>query len=125
MPEETYAETRDRMDRLAAGLAANSGDLPFLETHRTRLGALQGEVREVVAQQAALTASKQEASQRLAALIDEARKLMTFLFAAIKQHYGHRSEKIVEFGMQPFRSRPRAAKPAEPPVEKAASNAME
>jgi hypothetical protein len=125
MADETYAETRDRMDRLATTLAANSGDLPHLETHRARLGTLQGEIREVVTQQATLTASKQEATQRLAALIDEGRKLMTFILTAVKHHYGSRSEKIAEFGLQPFRGRPRTAKPEEPtppPEEKVAAN---
>ena len=30
---------------------------------------------------------------------------------AIKQHYGIRSEKLAEFGLQPFRGRIRKAKP--------------
>jgi hypothetical protein len=84
-------------------------------------------------QQEALPA-KQEVSRRLAELMQEGNKLVTFLDAGVKQQYGNRAEKLVEFGLQPFRSRPRLgqvgpdgkplkpsrdSKDAPPPVEPA------
>jgi hypothetical protein len=33
---------------------------------------------------------------------------------AVKQHYGIRAEKLAEFGLQPFRGRPRSVQTAEP-----------
>jgi len=37
-------------------------------------------------------------------------RLGNALRAMIKEHYGVRSEKLAEFGIQPFRGRPRKAK---------------
>lgn len=32
---------------------------------------------------------------------------MAFVNAGVRQYYGNRSEKLVEFGLQPLRGRPR------------------
>jgi len=65
------------------------------------------ELKDLTAQQASLTAAKQEVSKRLGALNDAGQKLLTFMDVGVRQHYGTRSEKLVEFGQQPFRSQPR------------------
>lgn len=44
---------------------------------------------------------------RPVAVLREMQFLNTFLNAGIREHYGNRSEKLVEFGLQPFRSQPR------------------
>ena len=56
-------------------------------------------------QQSAFTASKQEASQKLKTFLIEGDRLANVLQLAVKQHYGIRSEKLAEFGLQPFRGR--------------------
>ena len=33
--------------------------------------------------------------------------MMAFVDAGVRQHYGNRSEKLAEFGLQPFRPQPR------------------
>ncbi len=71
-----------------------------------KLNVLLGQARDLTAQQASLTASKQEVSKRLTAVLREVQFLRTFLDAGIREHYGNRSEKLVEFGLQPFRSQP-------------------
>ena len=55
-----------------------------------------------------------EAQGRSVKLLEEGLKLATFLRVGVRQHYGNRSEKLVEFGFQPFRSR-RVPPPPEPP----------
>ena len=65
------------------------------------------ELKDLTAQQASLTASKQEITKRLATLKAESLKLLTFVDSGVRQHYGNRSEKLVELGQQPFRSQPR------------------
>jgi hypothetical protein len=62
---------------------------------------------ELTAEQARLTAARQEVSKRIAELNDEAQKLMTFLDAMVKEHHGKSSEKLAEYGMKPFRGKPR------------------
>ena len=105
--EPQYGVTINGWERLLVALAANIQDLPHLEAHRTMLVAMLAQVREISAQQAAMAASKQDATQRLKALFVEGRKLATFLRTGIRQQYGNRSEKLVEFDLQPLRARTR------------------
>ena len=46
----------------------------------------------------------------------EAERLGTVLRLGVKQHFGIRAEKLVEFNLQPFRGRKKAAPPVTPPV---------
>jgi hypothetical protein len=81
------------------------------------LNALVGQAGDVFQHQAALAASKQEASQKLLSLLTDSLRLATVLRFELKQFYGPDSEKLVEFGIQPFRGRKRrnaASKAAEP-----------
>jgi predicted transcriptional regulator len=107
MANTTHADTRKKIDLRNKALATNSQELPFLEQHRVRLDAINTELKDLSAQQASLTAGKQEVSKRIADLVQAARKLLTFVDVGVKEHYGNRAEKLVEFGVQPFRSQPR------------------
>jgi hypothetical protein len=53
-------------------------------------------------------------TRQLQEALVEGQRLATVLRLAIKEHYGIRSEKLAEFGLQPVRGRPRKAKPAAP-----------
>ena len=125
---------RGKMELRNKALAADAPELPHLEPKRLRLDELLGEMRNLTAEQASLAARKQEVSKRLAELMQEGNTLVAFLDVGVKQHYGSRAEKLVEFGLQPFRSRPRlvqvgpdgkplkpsrSSKDAPPPVEPA------
>ena len=107
MAGKTYAVIQKSLELRSKALAANSVELPQLEVSRGKLDGLLGEVKDLTAQQASLTASKQEVSKRLAELMRNGEILQGFLDAGVKEHYGNRSEKLVEFGLQPFRPQPR------------------
>lgn len=107
MPGQTSAVIRKKLELRKKALAANSNELPQLEVPMGKLDVLLEEVSNLTAQQASLAASKQEVSKRLVAVLREARFLSTFLDAGIREHYGNRAEKLVEFGLRPFRSQPR------------------
>jgi hypothetical protein len=112
MPIETTTTAKlGALQRFAASLAVNSADLPQLEQSRLRFEDLLALLRVAVQNQAALVASKQESSRQLQNLLIECERLATVLRAAIKQHYGIRSEKLAEFNLQPFRGRKRKVKP--------------
>jgi hypothetical protein len=100
--------------RLNVSVKANGADLAHLEASRARLEVLQVQVVDLAKEQGAFRASKQDRSQQLQAAMDEGTRLATFLRAAVKQHYGPTSEKLAEFGLQPFRGR--KAKPAPEPA---------
>jgi hypothetical protein len=72
--------------------------------------------REASARQAAMVASKQEATKSLRELLVEGRKLATFLRGGVKQRYGDRAEKLLEFGLEPLRPKTKAAAEPKPPV---------
>jgi hypothetical protein len=121
MSKETTSKGKlGDLERLASSLAANATDLPHLEVSRNQLGALLNEAREAADLQALHTAGKQEASRKLGVALTEGMRLANVLRLAVKHHYGIRSEKLAHFGLQPFRGRPRKAKPApeepKPPV---------
>jgi hypothetical protein len=100
-----------------AALQINQSELAFLEPQRTQLATLVGQAEDFFQSQAALAASKQDASQQLAALVSECDRLMTVLRFSLKQYYGPTAEKLTEFGIQPFRGRDPKAKLPPPPVE--------
>lgn len=105
---ETIGETLSGWQDLTSSLTNNTSEVPHLESHRTRLADLLKQAQDLTTQQAALMASKQETSKKLQKILDEGRKLATFLRVGVRQHYGTRAEKLVEFGLRPFRSRRRS-----------------
>jgi hypothetical protein len=117
--EPKYGVTLNGWERLLASLEANAQDFPQLESYRAQLKAALEATRETSAQQAAMTATKQEASKRLQGMLADGRKLANFLRNGIRQRYGNRAEKLVEFDLKPLRPRARTtaevAKPPAPP----------
>jgi hypothetical protein len=95
------------MELRSKALAVNISELPQMEIPRGQLDTMLGKLKDLKAQQASLRAAKQEVSKQLLELLSEGEKLLTFLDTGIRQHYGNRAEKLLEFGLQPFRSQPR------------------
>lgn len=110
--ETTYAGVLGDWQRLLEPLAVNATDLAHLEVPRGKLQTILTGVLDIGKRQAALIAEKQAASKQLRELIAEGRRLATVLRVTVKEHYGVRSEKVAEFGIQPFRGR--KAKPVIP-----------
>jgi len=102
------------LGRMGAALAANATELPHLEGVRLKFDANLTEAQEAAKQQAAFTASKQEASKRLAKLVTEGQRMANGLRTLLKEHYGIRAEKLAEFNLQPFRGRAVTAKTKPP-----------
>jgi hypothetical protein len=105
MARDSNGIAQSSWKNLSTSLAANSADLPHLEGHRTLLAETLSRAEDLTNQQAALTASKQEISLQLEKVMGEGRKLATFLRVGVKQHYGNRAEKLIEFGLRPLRAR--------------------
>lgn len=121
MPKTT-GDTLNGWQELASSLSANSADIPHLEGHRTRLADLLKQAQDLTTQQAALTASKQEITKKLQGIMNDGKKIATFLRVGVRQHYGTRAEKLVEFGLRPFRgARRKQTDPSTPEVKPPAS----
>ena len=108
-------------EQLLVALLANAPQFLHLEEQRTRLQQLLERARQLATEQDLHTAAKQEASKELEAVLLEGRKLATFLRNGVKDRYGNRNEKLVEFGLQPFRRRRRETGDTELPETKGAS----
>ena|SRR5687768_8650158 len=100
--------------QVAAGVTANEAQVPQLLGGLSRLEVLIALMRSLSVQFAALRASKQELAQQIQAALREGDALADFLKTGARAHYGNDSEKLVEFGVQPFRGRTKK-KVTEPP----------
>jgi hypothetical protein len=107
MGRKKSALIQEKLELRRNALVANSTDLPHMDVPRQKAEAVLTELKSLTAQQASLNAAKQDITKRLEELNTDGKRLMTFVDAGIRQHYGNRSEKLVEFDQQPFRSQPR------------------
>ncbi|HWN43449.1 MAG TPA: hypothetical protein VNW71_14570 [Thermoanaerobaculia bacterium] len=114
--ETTYAGMVGSWQRWIAALMANGGDLAHLQVPWEQLESLRLQGQDLIQRQSELAAAKQEYSQQLRRVMGEGQRLVTVLKLSVKHHYGIDSEKLAEFGVQPFRGRPRR-KVDEPPPE--------
>lgn len=118
--EPKYGVTLNGWERLLGSMEANVGDFPQFDAYRAQLKAMLDAAREAAAQQAAMAANKQEATKKLQSVLADGRKLANFLRNGVRQRYGNRSEKLVEFGLNPLRTRIRALVPVVKPPQTAA-----
>lgn len=121
----TVADLLTSGSRLASAIEEKSEELSELQPSRDRLSDKLTKIRELSTQAAALQARKQETVQQIGLLQEEASRLMTHLHSGLKQHYGTRSEMLVNFGVQPFRAARRSSRNANrpsPAVESAADD---
>lgn len=111
MPKQTTKAAKlGTLQKFRESLSANQADLPQLEGSMSTFGAMVTKAQDLTTRQGALIAEKQDVSKQLVDTLTEAQRLSTVLRFAVKQHFGIRSEKLAEFGLQPFRGR---KKPAE------------
>jgi len=113
-----YLNFLNGWEQVNTAAEANAAEVPHLEPMRLKLQGMLEQARTASAQQGALTASKQEASKTLRKLIRKGQKLVDLMRTGAVEHYGPDSEKLVEFGVQPFRGRSKkaATKPPEKPA---------
>jgi len=125
MPREPqYGTTLNSWEGLLVAMIANEQDFAQFASQRQQLASFGEQARDAAKEQAAHAAGKQEATVRLQTSLREGRKVATFLRNAVLHRYGNRSEKLVEFGLQPLRPRPRPtpetpttpSTPTEPPT---------
>ena len=114
MARDRIGATTKGWQRLTVSLAANATDVPHLDAHRARLTDLLAQVQTLGNQQAALAASKQEVTKQFQAALAEAHTVAAFLRSGLREKYGKEAEKLVEFGLRPFRGIRRKKEPDAP-----------
>ena len=115
-PKSSYADHIKEWEELTAKLAAMAAELPQLDLQRTALEKFLAQARDLTLQQADFQAGKQKISVQLRTVMTEGMKVSTALRVNLKQIYGNRSEELVKFGIQPFRSRARKVTPTPDPT---------
>ena len=108
--------------QVAAGVSSNPQGTEHLQPGAARLQGLHTRASELSVQQAALTTTKQEITKELRQVLREGDALADFIRTGARAHFGKESEKMLEFGMLPFRGlktetkerKPRARKTAAP-----------
>ncbi|HEX2643791.1 MAG TPA: hypothetical protein VHU81_12430 [Thermoanaerobaculia bacterium] len=103
-------------NRLVGAVRANAASLPHLQVPVETLEALLSSLDELVIQQGTLQANKQEVSGQIRATLDDGLRHLTFVRKGVRAQFGPRSERLVEFGLQPFRGRSRRTETVKPPV---------
>ena len=118
-----YMNAVNGWDRVDAAVTARAEEVPQLEVNLPALRGKSQRVRALFAQQASLTAAKQEVTRELNQLILEGNALVDFIKTGARAHYGKDSERLIEFGIIPFRGKSqkaalkrRAPETAEPPA---------
>jgi hypothetical protein len=108
-------------EQVAAAQEANAVEIPHMEAPLAKLRGLLEQARILTKQQDSLTAGKQDVSKQLRKTLRQGQKLVDLMRTGAVEHFGADSEKLVEFGVQPFRGRARKAvtKPPETPNAKA------
>jgi hypothetical protein len=113
----SQADVLTEAERILAAMQANDADIAHLSGSRDKLQSHLEMARELSRQQSSLAASKQEATSQLQQTLHDLAKLIHFLRIGFKEHYGTRSEKLVDYGVKPFRGRPRRVQaPPTPPA---------
>ena len=91
--------------QVAAGVSSNPQETEHLQPGAVRLQGLHTRASELSVRQAALITAKQEVTKELQQVLREGDALADFLRTGARAHFGPESEKMVQFGMQPFRGK--------------------
>lgn len=110
--ENTYTGRMGGLQRFNLSLAANKAELQDLEPSRLKFDGMVNQTQDIANRQAALRAEKQELSKQLRTQLIESERMANMMRKAVQAHYGIRAEKLAEFGLQPFRGRPRVTQVA-------------
>lgn len=102
-------ETLGDLQRLSDALTAIADDFEHMGGAVTEFQARVAEAQEAAKQQAILTSAKQEATQRVHALLKDALAQGALLRKAARVRYGRSSDKLAQLGVRPFRGRKAAA----------------
>lgn len=117
-----YMNRVNGWEQVAAGVTANEAQVPQLVAGLPKLQALIALMRSLYLQYTTLRATKQDLAQQIQEALREGDALADFLKTGARAHYGNDSEKLIEFGIQPFRGRRRKKDPEPVPQTVAPSD---
>ena len=116
-----YMNRVNGWDKMDTAMIANNGDVAHLTFRLPALRERSQRMRSLYAQHAALAATRQAITQEMEQLIEEGDQIFRGLKEGLRDYYGKRNRKLVEFGVDPLPSRPGAGagSPQPPPLPEA------
>ena len=106
-----YMNITNGWEHTSSGVKANASELEDLGTFCAKLDVHLDQARSLYSEQSTFRASKQEATKKLMDVLRAGNLIADVVRTAIREHYGVDSEKLIEFGIEPFRGRKRKAAP--------------
>lgn len=100
-------------EKLLAALSANTAILPNMDDVRAPMEQALQEFKSNSYVQQTLTAERQKATQQQKAILARLRDLSRQLRDGVRSKLGARTEKLVEFGVQPLRPKKRRSTPVD------------
>ena len=120
----SFAGTMQDWEKLLAALKERAELVPTLEAERLDLEKALAEARVLKVQQESQKAGRQELTQRIKTVVAHGNEVAIAIRAVARGKLGFRNERLVHFGVSPFRKRVR--KPAvQPPDEEPTGEATE
>ena len=117
----SFADLVLDQEKLLRAFKDNAEILVTAEPQRDAVADNLKQLQELKARQDSFTAQRQQATQDLVALMKQAREDARRLRALVKGLLGTKNERLVQFQVAPFRSRPRTTVKPAPPVAPAAA----
>lgn len=105
MSTSSYACALADWEELLAALEANQDDLSLVDPYSAHLRAELSNLRTALARQSALRAEMLQATQDVHCYVALGKDLTRRIRDWLRSQYGHRSEKLTEFGIKPIRRR--------------------
>ncbi|HEV8579799.1 MAG TPA: hypothetical protein VGX68_12055 [Thermoanaerobaculia bacterium] len=112
---QRYLNVLNGWEKVAAAQEDNAEELPQMESYRAKLQGLLERARSLSNDHHVLTASKQEVFKNLQETFRQGQKLVDLMRTAAVERFGADSDKLVEFGVKPFRGRTRNTKTPDSP----------
>jgi hypothetical protein len=100
-----YMNKVNGWEKVHTSVNANPNDLAHLLNHNGELGTKAARMRALSAEQAVITARKQSINAEMQEIMRDGQTLLDYIQTGVRQHYGLRSEKLVEFGLRPIRAK--------------------
>ncbi len=119
MPKASLADFVTDWETLLKNVSDAATELPNLDVYKAPLDQLLTQAMSGLALSQAHRGLKQQGTKDLQSLIAQGKDAAAQLRAAVKAHFGPRSERLLQFGMTPIRPRKKKSKepvPAIPPT---------
>ena len=94
-------------EKMDTAVTANGSPLEPLGVKLPELRSKSPRLRLLYAEHAALAASRQAITEEMRQVIEEGEQIFRLLREGVRQHYGKRNLKLIEFGVEPLASKPR------------------